>query len=214
MASPSKPLSIRQPRAHRGDETLSQAASFLGAATPGIGTPAVGTPDLRALRAGYTGTPPVANIPPRVTALIGGTTTPLYKPASSTSLAALTPQRSGQAVGGLSATRQFALATPAPISGLDDLPMEDKVQVLERHLVPPELRTKPGTSPLNGESAADDGGNASHSNAPSISSQPPEFGGDDDSRRSSIVPAHLQLPQREDSEAFPIPFHAPGADVT
>src|SRR5258705_9207347 len=107
MSSPSKPLIIRRAKA-RGDESVSQAASFVVPAAFG-GTPAIGTPDLRALRAGYAGTPPLPNIPPRAAAAVaGGTTTPLYKRDSSASLATSTPQRYpavGQVVGGISAAQ-------------------------------------------------------------------------------------------------------------
>ena len=219
MSAPSKPLTIGQPIA-RGDETASQAASFITHSAFGGGTPALGTPDLRALRAGYAGTPPVPNIPPRIAAVAGGATTPLYRPASSTSLAVSTPQRllaAGQ-VGGITATRQqpqqFASPAPVSVSDLDDLPIEDRVHVLGRHLVPPELRTRSGSPTPNVEGAGDIGGKDPKSTATSIMSQPTEIGGEDNSRGSSIAPAQSQQPQRESSEAFPITFHAPGADVT
>lgn len=205
MSSPSKPLSIHKPSS--GNETVSQAAFSA------VGTPALGTPDLRALRAGYAGTPPVPNIPPRIAAAVtGGASTPPFRPASSSSLATSTPQRFGQVVGGISATRehpqQFASPTPVSISDLDDLPIQDKVQVLERHLVPPELRMKPNGSNVESGDIAND----SKSTAASIRSQPTsvlENAGD-----SSIHPEQLEPTQREGSEAFPITFDAPGADVT
>jgi proton-coupled amino acid transporter len=213
----SSPLRIHRPNARRGDETIFQVASSAAPSIRAGTTPAVGTPDFRALRAAYTGTPPVPNIPPRVAAAVtGGATTPLYKPASSASLAS-TPQRSGQAFGGISATRQQLPQLAAPISDLDDLPIEDKVQVLQRHLVAPELRTKPGSPAPNSESSDDIGGKGSESTQGSIRSHPTGVSGDaaeDNSRRSSIIPPPIPQPQKEGSEAFPIPFHAPGADVT
>lgn len=234
MASPSRPVNIHSPRSKLSplnDGYASDSASIVptapGTGAAGIGTPAIGTPDFRALRATYAGTPPPPNIPPRGTAAaaLAGALTPLTKPASSASLAiptsSLRPSSSPHVVGGISATLQQLqqLAPPplpesSPILNVDDLPIEEKVQVLERHLMLNVLRAKPGASP-SGEAAVESTGN-SRSTAASIRSH--ASGGSEvaKSTGSSITPPPVQEghPQREDSDPFPIPFHAPGADIT
>jgi proton-coupled amino acid transporter len=100
-------------------------------------------------------------------------------------------------ISGLSATRQLAgtsSETP-PIADLDDLPAEEKAKVVERHLVPKEQRTK---VTAEGKSFED-----------SILDTSP--GSDSPSRPSSTV---VSRRQQEDLEPFPIPYDAPGADVT
>lgn len=148
-------------------------------------TPSVGTPDLRAIRAQFSGIPP--NIPLRSSA------TPSLRPAPST-VSLQTPldrsaSRTPQLISGLSATRQpveTSSETP-PIADLDDLPAEEKTKVLERHLVLREQRTE--QKPLDG-----------------VSGSPFTL-----SRGSSDGPSHRQ---KDDLEPFPIPYDAPGADVT
>lgn len=70
---------------------------------------------------------------------------------------------------------------------LEDLPDEEKAKVLRRHLVSKDNR------------AGSNGSEGSASTGPS--------------RKSSN--AQLRAPmRREDTEVFPVPYHAPGADVT
>src|SRR6266498_5352391 len=186
MASPSRPVNIRSARSRLSpfnDDSTSQPASNAptapGTGVAGFGTPAFGTPDLRALRLTYAGTPLPPNIPLRGTAVaaLGGAATPLTKPASSASLAipttSLRPSTSPHIIGGISATRQQLPPSPSPdpILNLDDLPIEEKVQVLERHLMLNGLRAKPGVGP-SGEAGVDSAGKGSRSTATSIRSHP------------------------------------------
>lgn len=188
MSSPSKPVSIRGYR--RGDSGESHPQS----------SPPVGTPDLRALRAQYVGTPSLPNIPPRGTP---GRTTPLVVGTPSTqppidfTSSPLRPPP-GPAVGGISAARGPSVApnsgSETPALDLDGLPDEEKAKVLARHLVSKEERAK--TDPPK--------------NVPSS---------DASSSRSRPASQHSSIPRdtgkaREDSEAFPIPYDAPGADIT
>ncbi len=216
MASPSLPVNIGLPKPRLPYDSIAQPASVTAPSGPaGAGTPAIGTPDLRAIRANYAGTPPVPNIPPRGTGA-GGVVTPLNRAASSVSIAVPTPLRqtaAGQAFGGLSATRQQTQQhapspAPTPLPDLDDLPVEEKVQILARHLVSNELRTKPVAGPSD-ENGSDSRG--SKSAAESIGSQP-RYGLEGGEALTGVV--QEEHTQREDSEPFPIHFHAPGADVT
>ena len=211
MASPSLPVNIGLPKPRPTYDSIGQPSSVTIPSGPaGAGTPATGTPDLRAIRANYAGTPPVPNIPPWVTGA-GGVATPLNRPASSVSIAVPTPLRqnaAGQAFGGLSATRQQAQQpapspAPTPLPDLDDLPVEEKVQILARHLVSNELRTKPAAGPSD-ENGSD---RSLRSTSESIRSHGLEGG----VLRDGLIGEHTQ---REESEPFPIHFHAPGADVT
>ncbi|KAJ3813712.1 vacuolar amino acid transporter 4 [Lentinula aff. lateritia] len=148
-------------------------------------TPA-GTPDLRALRAQViSGTPPVGlSIPP-----------PNIPPRTSS------PVPLGQFVEGTpasSSTARIQLAGPSrtdsPLNlplDLDDLPDEEKAKILRRHLVSKgererERRENPEVTP---------------SSAAEPVSQ---------TRRSSGSGRIA----REESEPFPVPYAAPGADVT
>jgi solute carrier family 36 (proton-coupled amino acid transporter) len=222
MTSPSQPLSINLSSTRDPNDLENQPVSY---------TPSVGTPDLRAIRAQFAGLPP--NIPPRgslttrggpsdlesqpasyTRAQFGGlpsnipprgSVTPSLRPTSSNvSLQAL-PDRSAlhptpQLISGLSATRQAvetSSATPPPITDLDDLPAEEKARILGRHLVPKEQRMK---ATPEGKSLEDlDGVSGSGSSPFTLS------------RRSSNGISHRQ---QEDLEPFPIPYDAPGADVT
>lgn len=193
MTSPSQPVAIKSPRLAPAEPAESVSASF---------TTPIGTPDFRALRAQYAGTPPPPNIPLRGTTAVQRNGSPAISlvPTSESS-----PLRPGpQAIGGISATAlrnsnssgQSGTATP-PVVDLDELPDEEKAKVLRRHLVSKEER-KNG----QGEASSIAG---SDLEVPHI----PEAGS---SRRSSSG-AHAG-PTREESEPFPIPYHAPGADVT
>ncbi|KDR78952.1 hypothetical protein GALMADRAFT_244633 [Galerina marginata CBS 339.88] len=198
---PSQPLNIKSNNRLAPNDSEGQPGSFPAS---------YGTPDFRALRAQYAGTPPLPNIPPR------GTGTPTPRGASSSvsliPTAEPSPLRPTQAIGGLSATRQAVgtpsgSSTPAPIVDLDDLPDEERVKVLERHLVPKELRTKassPAVAVTEGQPKSATG---------SVLDVPTSSDSDATrSRRSSSGTA--QHAQREDSEPFPIPYDAHGADVT
>lgn len=94
--------------------------------------------------------------------------------------------------------------TPASTSNndanlLDDLTDADKAKILRRHLVSREERN------LNlGE------GTSATRRSPHGSVSSGSDGGELSKRPSS---AQIRV-QREDTEPFPVPYHAPGADVT
>ncbi|KAJ6545038.1 vacuolar amino acid transporter 4 [Mycena vulgaris] len=188
MSSPSKPVNI-----------TSRAVNPVDGVPGSLSTP-YGTPDLRALRAQYAGTPPPPNIPPRNIAV------PSLRPQVSD--ASLVPAADGQpgSFGGISAALRprtpHGNGSDTPLNlDLDDLPDEEKARVLRRHLVSKEARQNQG-----GEAKSTP---ASELDVP-LGSQ----AGGSGSRRSSSgaqVNSHVQ---REDTEPFPIPYHAPGADVT
>ncbi|KAF8917223.1 transmembrane amino acid transporter protein-domain-containing protein [Mucidula mucida] len=121
MSTPTRPLSIR------GRPTLPDSST---------GSTPIGTPDLRALRAQYTvqGTPPPPSlaIPPRSV------------PARTGSPAVPASDGSAPSIGGLSAARpspEVRNSTPLP-PDIDDLPDEEKLRVLRRHLVSKQERKR------------------------------------------------------------------------
>lgn len=84
------------------------------------------------------------------------------------------------------------LRPSTPASGelnLDDLPDEEKARIIRKHLVSRGDRLQ--DSPRGSMSAGSDSGQ--------LSKQPSS--------------SQLRF-QREDTESFPVPYHAPGADVT
>ena len=170
MTSPSNPVNIRAKSPLNADDSLST-------------TPVGGTPDVRTLRAQYTamGTPP-PNIPPRVlssTAKSGSPTALVFTPTAS---------QDPLPVGEISASSSGASGSPdnlAEATGpldMDNLPEEEKLKVLRRHLVSKSERQPQDSSPS--------------------------------SRHSSSSNVAALKPFREDSEPFPIPYHASGADIT
>ncbi|KAL0954912.1 hypothetical protein HGRIS_003844 [Hohenbuehelia grisea] len=239
MSTPSKPVTIKSPRLRPADSQgdLSNNSNVSGRGTPPVipfGTPVVGTPDFRALRAQYVGTPPPPNIPPR-----GGSATPAQQlsagqngdggasregarsyadvAASAAPLPGPAAVSNGSpsvkpAAGGLSAAR-LATQTPTPTPGspalgatlsLDDLPDEEKARVLRRHLVHKDERENAPT-PNPGE-ASRPKSLLLGTDTPDVSSRRSSHGAQSNSSRGQLV--------REDTEPFPVPYHAPGADVT
>ena len=189
MTSPSQPLNIKVSSTRGHGDLESRSASFAHS---------VGTPDLRAIRAQFPGIPP--NIPVR------GSVTPSLHPASSTvSLRAFpdrpTPRSTPQLISGLSATREnIGTSSEAPpIADLHDLPDEERVKVLERHLVSKDQRMK---AFIEGNNSFKDSVMERISGPDSPSTI---------SRRSSNG---LSQRKKEDLEPFPILYDAPGADVT
>ncbi|KAH7926377.1 amino acid transporter [Leucogyrophana mollusca] len=182
MSSPSKPVNIGSPRLRPSSASL----------TP------IGTPDLRALRAQYSGTPPVPNIPARYTpttaANDGGVSFessslgPIIPPTGSL------PKAPRPSFGGISAKRPSSSGVPGsggdstPID-MDSLTDEEKARVLRRHLV---MRDERQGAEQDARASGSDG-------APSAGSSTPV-----------VRPTLL----REPTETFPIPYDAPGADVT
>ncbi|KAI0070077.1 hypothetical protein K474DRAFT_1654255 [Panus rudis PR-1116 ss-1] len=144
-----------------------------------------GSPSARLLRAQYSGTPPPPNIPSRSTP-IGTPRGPglVVPPAGESS------RRTS--VGGISARRPERPDTPGSgnelTNPLDELTDEEKAKVLRKHLAS-HASDANGKSPRGSMSAGSDAGNVS--------------------KRPSSTQLH-----REDSEPFPVPYHAPGADVT
>ncbi|KIJ66909.1 hypothetical protein HYDPIDRAFT_85219 [Hydnomerulius pinastri MD-312] len=84
-------------------------------------------------------------------------------------------------------------ANDVNVVDLDDLPDEDKAKVLRRHLVLREERQN--RADMSSLASSDHA--AGEAEAPSVGSSTP-----------------APPPQRDGSEAFPIPYEAPGADVT
>jgi proton-coupled amino acid transporter len=156
-----------------------------------------GSPSIRALRAQY-GTPPVPNIPPRNVPVrtpsinIGNQGSGSPRPS-----AAGTPIIGGirmQAPGGPgSGTRTPASGYENPFEELTD---EEKARILRRHLVSREQREHQLDRKSSFGSFTDRGEGPSKSKGQSTNAG-----------RDPVL-------TREDSEAFPIPYHTPGADLT
>jgi solute carrier family 36 (proton-coupled amino acid transporter) len=151
------------------------------------GTP-IGTPDLRALRAQYaTARTPPPNIPPRST----GTPTNLLRSVPSTDLSPNT-RLGPSGSGAISALRPSTPSSGHDVSHLDlgDLPDEEKAKVLRRHLVSREERQA----------------------GPDWDVPDQEI-----SRQSSMMftpGSTIPAKQRQDTDPFPVPYDAPGADIT
>ncbi|KAF7289594.1 Aa-trans domain-containing protein [Mycena chlorophos] len=186
MSTPSKPVNIvGRPREGAEEDADSNLTPY-------------GTPDIRVLRAQYVGTPPPPNIPLR-------TGSPALRPRASDASAKPAMEGVSGSPMGLPASFNgggLRTGTPAvvdaPSVDLDNLPEEEMARVLRRHLVSREERE---------QTPAD-------SNAKSTPSSELELplGSQAVSRRSSFRNQHPV--QREDTEPFPIPYHAAGADVT
>ncbi|KAH9928701.1 transmembrane amino acid transporter protein-domain-containing protein [Fomitopsis serialis] len=166
-------------------------AEIAGVGTPPTARAVSGSPSPRALRAQYAGTPQPPNIPRRGT--------PIGTPSAAGSSPFLmpTPLAGGEpssvaSLGGISARRPDTPGSGIEGNALDDLTDEEKARILRRHLVSRQERDGPaGQSSRASVSGGSDNGVAS--------------------KRSSFSHLHTQ---REESEPFPVPYHAPGADVT
>ncbi|KAK0236175.1 vacuolar amino acid transporter 4 [Armillaria nabsnona] len=156
MSTPTKPLSIRGRPIQPQDGHSGMSGSLTGASTP------MGTPDMRALRAQYTGTPPPNSlaIPPR--SIPVKTASPAA--ASDISLPSVGGNGSGPqaSIAGIAALRgrtgtpspsEDGSATPLP-QDVDDLPEEDKIKVLRRHLVSKEERQRNNEDPQASSSSS------------------------------------------------------------
>jgi solute carrier family 36 (proton-coupled amino acid transporter) len=133
------------------------------------------------------GTPPLPNIPIRSSATPIGTPRGLASPSN-------LPSNEGSS----SNLAQTLLRPGTPASGSDanlwdDIPDEDKAKILRKHLVSRDERQQ--GSPRGSFSAGSD----------------LESSGAQALHRTSTPQLRLQ---REDTEPFPVPYHAPGADVT
>lgn len=184
MSSPSKPVSIGSPRLRQQVDSGNDEA-------------AVQTPDLRLLRERF-GTPPVGTtIPPFRSP---GTITPLAigTPVQSSSVNAR-PQSFRPVVGSLLGEAAGAgTGTPGDVPDMSALTEEEKIKVLRKHLVPAEQRMKHGST---------------RSRRSSSSSQQRPSDSQDQSGQSSRPPSPGPS-RRENSEPFPLPYDAPGGDIT
>ncbi|OBZ72635.1 Vacuolar amino acid transporter 3 [Grifola frondosa] len=187
MSSPSRPVNIYSSRPLSSGSATNTPPTFAS-------TPLSGSPSPHFLRTQYAGTSPPPNIPPRGTPL--GTPRP-------TSSAALPSFLGGEpssslpraAISGISARRPISGTPVSENNALDDLTDEEKARILRRHLVSREERQRNQweDSPRGSIGAGSDAGMLS--------------------QRSSV--SQMRVPvERENSEPFPVPYHAPGADVT
>lgn len=155
------------------------------------------SPSARVLRAQYAGTPPPPNIPARATPTgtpnVGGNSS-LLRPVAGE----ISSSVRRTSIGGITASWPLAGTSESGPTGsnpLDDLSEEDKVRVLRRHLVSREERQR--TTPEEQQHAPGD--SSVFSDVGTLS------------KRSSASQIRLQ---GEDADPFPVPYHAPGADVT
>jgi proton-coupled amino acid transporter len=187
MTSPSKPLSIASPRLRpQLEHEIEETASQ--------------TPDLRQLRQQF-GTPPVwAAIPPFRSP---GTITPLAvgSPARPSSSADFRPQSARGITSPLAADAVTGTSTPLEAPDLASLGEEEKIKVLRKHLVSREQRLghSRGASNHSPQSSRrvslhEPDSNRSHSRQVSRPSSPG--------------------PSKDNSEPFPLPYNAPGGDIT
>lgn len=197
MSLPSKPVNIRSPKPDTNDEQDEVSGSF----NPRGPSP-VGTPDLRAMRTAY-GTPP-PNIPlrigtPRDTAsplLLQATTSGINSRKATPALPATAsadphPHDHNIATGSGPATRTL---TPALITDVEDLPDEEKAKIVRKHLVSKGERQKRHSNPASEHEHAEDRATSAQS------TRPPSVAG--------------RQHARVDTDLFPVPYDAPGADVT
>lgn len=158
--------------------------------TPGsLGrAPIVGTPTGRNGGRGTPATPTIANIPLRGSdGLPASSSLPRGSP-----MLPRTPQTGGSST-------PIGESSSGLRVNLDDVTEEEMARVLRRHLVP-----RRGV-----EGEADDNGVGGSSRRPS-ESVPSSTRNGEDGDDNKQPPA----PQRQDSETFPIPYDAPGGDIT
>lgn len=198
MSKQTKPVKITSPRRVPSDlNDLSGSA----AGTPSRSFRSPGTPS----------TPPIANIPPRVPSGAGvmsygspsGLALGLGLPSSRASPSApLRPRTPAQAGDGRSSEVNTGSASgSATPRNLEEVSEEEMARVLRRHLVSRSERNL-GESSTPEASADPAGGEALGEGTRKAS-----FSG-----RSSGAASRQAI--REDSEPFPIPYDAPGGDIT
>ncbi|KAG8998442.1 neutral amino acid transporter [Tulasnella sp. 427] len=207
--SPSQPVPIGSPTARRPAGEFAPG-SFASASQRDVPVSASPRPDIERLREQFHGTPP-PNIPARTLAPPVSSSPYRSSPLIGPQPISGTPQSYGSAALGRRSPygsrpgtpRGFPASgrgTPDPYAppengdepplGLDSLPDEEKARVLRRHLVSREERAR----------LADDAG--------STSNRLEAHGAG--SSRASISESH----HRDDTEPFPVPFDAPGGDIT
>ncbi|KAI0784285.1 transmembrane amino acid transporter protein-domain-containing protein [Abortiporus biennis] len=186
---PTKPVNITSPRLPAADFLSgSPNLSIPVSGSPSLSiTQASGSPNIRLLRAQYAGTPPPVHIPSRATPMGTPRGPGIVNPSPGDSSSRRI------SVGGITARRPGTPSSGTEQNFLDELTDEDKARVLRKHLVSREERNAPeGTQTPHGSvSAGSDTGILS--------------------KQSSASQLRLH---REDTEPFPVPYHAPGADVT
>ena len=188
MSSPARPFDIPSARQHGAENAEGTPPTF---GTPNLGTSA--SPSPRFLRAQYAGATPPPNIPPRSTGTPIGTPRP---PSSYLPPAIGEPSSySSRGFAGDVGARRPSAGGPQVDNPFDELTDEEKARVLRRHLVSKEERQNNGAGP---------------SDQAGTSSRPDSTPGNL-SNRSSVSQFR---PQREDTEPFPVPYDAPGADIT
>ncbi|OCH95337.1 hypothetical protein OBBRIDRAFT_745472 [Obba rivulosa] len=190
MTPPSKPVNITSPRRRPAD---------LPGTPPSRSFPVSGSPSARALRAQYSGTPPPPNVPLRrahgTPDAIGSSPLLNIAPISGSPS---TPRP----ISGLSAWKPMSGASTQEAATTDELPDEEQARILRRHLVSREERQRNGTTtPTPIPTPARQSGG--------FDSPGSEGGGL--SKRSSTSQMRAQ---RQDVNPFPVPYNAPGADVT
>ncbi|KAL6302481.1 transmembrane amino acid transporter protein-domain-containing protein [Sparassis latifolia] len=159
--------------------------------SPALPVPFPSSPSLRVLRAQYAGTPPPPNIPPRRSTPVGTPNT-----FGSSPLQIALASEASSSMGGISARRPLsdtptsANGNGVDLSALDELTDEDKARILRRHLVSWEERAQP-SPPASIAAGSDTPGRLS--------------------KRSSVSQIRMR---GDDTEPFPVPYHAAGADVT
>jgi solute carrier family 36 (proton-coupled amino acid transporter) len=191
MSSPTRPVNIASPRS-APLPAFGTPSSRRGPGSRGSpsGTPynisATGTPDLRSLRAQYIGTPTLPNIPPRT-----GTPRPTVGTPSTEPLvlpgAAVAP-RPVPSISGITARRPTGVGLGLGL-GLDDAPPPDPTIDIDSFPEDDKVKVLRKHLVSREERQANDG---------------------PISRKSSSS----QLTHQEDPEAFPVPYHTPGADIT
>lgn len=189
MTSPTRPVNIVSPR-FSPSPAVGTPSSRRGPGSRGspAGTPYSlgGTPDLRSLRAQYVGTPPLPNIPPRT-----GTSTP--RPSTSTEPLVFNGggPRNVPAISGISARRP---ATPIGL-GLEDAPPPDPTVEIESYQEDERVKV------LRKHLVSRQERHASYQESSGLPSR----------QASSSNLAHELQPG---PEAFPVPYHTAGADIT
>lgn len=182
MSNSSKPIDIRNTR-------LVEEQWEASSGSPGRAL-IVGTPTGRNGGRGLPATPPIANIPPRVSGdgILTSTSLPRASP-----LLSRTPQTGG------SSTPTGASPSGVRVN-LEDVTEEEMARVLRRHLVP-----KRGADGDGDNSSLGEGSRRPSTSVPSSSRNGNEVDTQD---------AGSSVPQRQDSEIFPIPYDTHGGDIT
>jgi solute carrier family 36 (proton-coupled amino acid transporter) len=187
MSSPSKPLSIASPRLRPQRDNLNDEII------------ASQTPDLRQLRQQF-GTPPVGTtIPPFRSP---GTATPLAigSPAGPSSSVDIRQNIRPNVTSPL-AVDTTGTSTPQEVPDIAALGDEEKIKVLRKHLVSREERFGHNRGASN----------QSHQSSRRTSLHEP---GSHNSHSRQVSHPPSPGPSKDNVEPFPLPYNAPGGDIT